>query len=173
MGSWYPPCEGHLVDKELQVLDDVFGWVGFRESYGCNTWNWLVAAFRPRFVVGTVLDLEGDEFYWRRKSHLHNQFLHLQDFDVLCVSERGIIGQGLWWDMEILNITSDICCSKAPLESQEQRSKPSSKIRRGLMCINKCGGSQSFHPGDFLHHPEFMILLKVKITPYVTSTETS
>ena len=54
---------------------------------------------------------------------------------------------------------SGICCSKAPFESQEQRSKHSSKIPRGLMCINKCGGSQSFHPGDFLHHPEFMILL--------------
>ena len=42
---------------KLQVLDHLFGWTGFRESYGRNTWNWLVAAFKPRFVVGTVLDL--------------------------------------------------------------------------------------------------------------------
>ena len=69
MGSWCAHCEGHLDVKELQVLDDIFGWlVGL---------GWLVAAFKPRFVVGTSFDLKGDEFYACQKSQLHNYFFYL------------------------------------------------------------------------------------------------
>jgi len=39
---------------ECQVLDHLFGWTGFRESYGRNTWNWLVAAFKPRLLLSSA-----------------------------------------------------------------------------------------------------------------------
>ena len=33
---------------ECQVLDSVFGWGGFRSSYGNETWAWLIAALDPK-----------------------------------------------------------------------------------------------------------------------------
>ena len=37
-------------DVQLKVLDELFGWTGFRESYGNSTWRWLVAALGPKYV---------------------------------------------------------------------------------------------------------------------------
>ena len=34
---------------QLKVLDELFGWTGFRESYGNSTWRWLVAALSPKY----------------------------------------------------------------------------------------------------------------------------
>ena len=34
---------------QLKVMDPVYGWVGFRQSCGMGTWQWLVAALKPRF----------------------------------------------------------------------------------------------------------------------------
>ena len=36
-------------DVQLKVLDELFGWTGFRESYGNSTWRWLVAALSPKY----------------------------------------------------------------------------------------------------------------------------
>ena len=33
-----------------QVLDGVFGWTGFRPSYANSTWQWLTAAFDPKYA---------------------------------------------------------------------------------------------------------------------------
>ena len=58
----------------------------------------MVAAFKPRFVDGSLLDLGGDGF----KKNIHTQMssfstaLTFQAFDVICVTERGIIGEGVW-----------------------------------------------------------------------------
>ena len=35
---------------ECQVLDEVFGWGGFRSSYGNATWTWLIAALDPKWA---------------------------------------------------------------------------------------------------------------------------
>ena len=35
---------------ECQVLDEVFGWGGFRSSYGNETWTWLTAALDPKWA---------------------------------------------------------------------------------------------------------------------------
>ena len=35
---------------ECQVLDEVFGWGGFRSSYGNDTWTWLIAALDPKWA---------------------------------------------------------------------------------------------------------------------------
>ena len=37
-------------DVQLKVLDELFGWTRFRESYGNSTWRWLVAALGPKYV---------------------------------------------------------------------------------------------------------------------------
>merc|ERR1719500_2546261 len=36
---------------ECQVLDEDYGWCGFREAYNSSTWRWLAAAFNPRFLL--------------------------------------------------------------------------------------------------------------------------
>ena len=36
--------------QKVQVLDGVFGWTGFRPSYANSTWQWLTAAFDPKYA---------------------------------------------------------------------------------------------------------------------------
>ena len=36
--------------QKVQVLDAVFGWTGFRPSYANSTWQWLTAAFDPKYA---------------------------------------------------------------------------------------------------------------------------
>ena len=49
--GWQP-----VVAIECHVLDAVFGWGGFRSSYGNATWTWLIAELDPKWAkynVGT------------------------------------------------------------------------------------------------------------------------
>jgi len=39
---------------ECQVLDSIYGWTGFRESYSNSTWIWLVAAFDPKILMSSA-----------------------------------------------------------------------------------------------------------------------
>ena len=36
--------------QKVQVLDAVFGWTGFQPSYAKSTWQWLTAAFDPKYA---------------------------------------------------------------------------------------------------------------------------
>ena len=55
--DYFPPLKKNKMslqrcddDVQLKVLDELFGWTGFRESYGNSTWRWLVAALGPKYV---------------------------------------------------------------------------------------------------------------------------
>ena len=39
-------------DSNLQVLDGDLGWTGFR-PYDSETWAWVSAALRPRFLLSS------------------------------------------------------------------------------------------------------------------------
>ena len=43
--------------QNVQVLDAVFGWTGFQPSYANSTWQWLTAAFDPkyRYIAFTLI----------------------------------------------------------------------------------------------------------------------
>jgi len=46
---------------ECQVLDEIFGWTGFRSSYGNETWTWLTAALDPKILMSSA-SLSEDSF---------------------------------------------------------------------------------------------------------------
>ena len=45
-----PGTQTVVAIDECQVLDKVFGWGGFRSSYGNDTWTWLIAALDPKWA---------------------------------------------------------------------------------------------------------------------------
>ena len=58
-------CKPVVAIDECQVLDEVFGWGGFRSSYGNETWTWLIAALDPKWAQiqcwnhwGLVFDMD-------------------------------------------------------------------------------------------------------------------
>ena len=47
----------------------------------------MVAAFKPRFVVGSVLDLEVDRFLKSATNRIFSTAMLFQAIDVICVTE--------------------------------------------------------------------------------------
>jgi len=47
-------CKPVVAIDECQVLDEVFGWGGFRSSYGNETWTWLTAALDPKILMSSA-----------------------------------------------------------------------------------------------------------------------
>ena len=43
-----PELSGSAKCITIQVLDSIYGWTGFRSSFGNSTWTWLTAAFDPK-----------------------------------------------------------------------------------------------------------------------------
>ena len=54
--------------QKVQVLDAVFGWTGFRPSYANSTWQWLTAAFDPKYAyIAFTLNLKIQNLLLKRQ----------------------------------------------------------------------------------------------------------
>ena len=66
---------------ECQVLDEVFGWGGFRSSYDNDTWTWLIAALDPN--IHLMLEPFDADIHW-------------QDPHVQCQPGRRVLEESVW-----------------------------------------------------------------------------
>ena len=54
--------------QKVQVLDAVFGWTEFRPSYANSTWQWLTAAFDPKYAyIAFTLNLKIQNLLLKRQ----------------------------------------------------------------------------------------------------------
>ena len=65
-------CKPVVAIDECQVLDEVFGWGGFRSSYGNETWTWLTAALDPKWAQIQCWN------HWELVFDIHCQDPHVQ-----------------------------------------------------------------------------------------------
>ena len=82
-------------DVQLKVLDELFGWTGFRESYGNSTWRWLVAALGPKYVkCFSASSLIGFLLYFRFL--LSNASLSEESLCRVCGENKNISLSVIW-----------------------------------------------------------------------------
>ena len=72
---------------ECQVLDEVFGWGGFRSSYGNETWTWLTAALDPKWAQIQC---------WNHWELVFDVDIHCQDPHVQCQPGGRLLEESLW-----------------------------------------------------------------------------
>ena len=87
--GFVPYC---ILNTIYQVLDEDYGWCGFRDAYNNSTWRWLAAAFNPRFLTWNAKFSHCKSQVQFLKAHHKNSTFSLQVLVVQCIYEWRIFG---------------------------------------------------------------------------------